>query len=182
MKRFAAPADLLAEIGQPLGTSGWHRVDQSMIDAFAELSGDHQWIHRAGPQADGGPYGAPIAHGFLTLSLLFPMLDEVFQVGGVDLVLNKGLDRLRLTSPVPAGARVRAKALLVAARARPRDFTEVTLGVTVEIEGQTRPAYTVDSLILYRASGSRPVAVTVEGRACREGSRSPRLRARRPPV
>jgi acyl dehydratase len=150
MRGFTTPADLLPEVGKPLGTSGWHRVDQAMIDAFAELSGDHQWIHREGPRTGEGPYGGPIAHGFLTLSLLIPMLDEVFQVGGVDLVLNKGLDRLRLVSPVPAGARVRAKAVLVAARARPRDYTEVTLGVTVEIEGQTRPAYTVNSLILYR--------------------------------
>jgi acyl dehydratase len=82
------------------------------------------------------------------------MLAEVFQVDGVDLTLNKGLDRLRFTSPVPAGARVRATAVLASARRRPRGYSEVTVNVTVEIDGHTRPAYTVDSVILYRTSRS----------------------------
>lgn len=152
MRRFATPQALLPEVGNTLGTSAWHQVDQQMIDRFAALGGDHQWIHRVGPRADQGPYGRPIAHGFLTLSLLNTMLDEVFQVGGVDLTLNKGLDRLRFISPVPAEARVRATAVLTCFRPRPRGYSEATLHVTVEIEGHHRPAYTVDISVLYWAS------------------------------
>jgi acyl dehydratase len=76
-----------------LGTSAWHQIDQRMIDGFAALSGDHQWIHQDGLPASQGPFEGPISHGFLTLSLLFPMLAEVFQVDGVEFTLNKGLDR-----------------------------------------------------------------------------------------
>lgn len=152
MRRFATPEALLSEVGNTLGTSEWHQIDQRMIDRFAALGGDHQWIHRVGPRAEQGPYGCPIAHGFLTLSLLTSMLDEIFQVDGVDLTLNKGLDRLRFTSPVPAQARVRATAVLASFRPRPRGYSEATVHVTAGIEGQTRPAYTVDISLLYRAS------------------------------
>ncbi len=152
MRRFATPNALLPEVGNALGTSAWHQIDQRMIDGFATLSGDHQWIHQVGPRADQGPFAGPIAHGFLTLSLLISMLAEVFQVDGVELTLNKGLDRLRFTSPVPAGARVRAKAVLTSVRQRPRGYSEVTVNVTVEIEGHPRPAYTADSIVLYRTS------------------------------
>ncbi|MGH3792711.1 MAG: MaoC family dehydratase [Pseudonocardiaceae bacterium] len=150
MRKFATPQALLPEVGNTLGTSAWHQIDQQMIDRFAALGGDHQWIHRVGPQADRGPYGRPIAHGFLTLSLLNTMLDEVFQIGGVELTLNKGLDRLRFISPVPAEARIRATAVLTCFRPRPRGYSEATLHVTVEIEGHHRPAYTVDISVLYR--------------------------------
>jgi acyl dehydratase len=150
MRRFATPNALLPEVGNTLGTSAWHQIDQRMIDGFAALSGDHQWIHQAGPPADQGPFAGPIAHGFLTLSLLISMLEEVFQVDGVELTLNKGIDRLRFTSPVPAGARVRAKAVLTSVRQRPRGYSEITVNVTIEIEGHPRPAYIADSTILYR--------------------------------
>ena len=152
MRRFATPNALFSEIGNVLGTSAWHQIDQSMIDSFAALSGDHQWIHQEGSLADRGPFTGPIAHGFLMLSLLFPMLEEVFQVDGVEFILNKGLDRLRFTSPVPAGARIRAKVVLASVRHRPRGYSEVSVNVTVEIEGYPRPAYTADSIILYQSS------------------------------
>jgi acyl dehydratase len=156
MRRFATPDALLREVGHVLGTSAWHQIDQRMIDGFAALSGDHQWIHQVGLRADQGPFTGPIAHGFLTLSLLFPMLEEVFTVDGVELTLNKGLDRLRFISPVPAGARIRATAVLTSVRRRPRGYSEVTVNVTVEIEKYSRPAYTADSIILYRTSVGGP--------------------------
>jgi acyl dehydratase len=154
MRRFPTPEALLPEVGHTLGTSDWHQIDQGMIDGFAALSGDHQWIHQVGPRADRGPYAGPIAHGFLTLSLLIPMIEEVFQVDGIDLTLNRGLDRLRFTSPVPVGAQVRATVSLTSVRPRPRGYSEVTVNVTVEIKGHTRPAYSVDSVILYRTSSA----------------------------
>jgi acyl dehydratase len=154
MRRFPTPDALLPEVGNALGTSDWHEIDQRMIDGFAALSGDHQWIHQVGSRADRGPYAGPIAHGFLTLSLLIPMLEEVFQVDGVDLTLNKGVDRLRFTSPVPVGAQVRAAAVLTSVRPRPRGYIEVTVNVTVEIKGHARPAYTADSVILYWTSSA----------------------------
>jgi acyl dehydratase len=150
MRKFLTPDALRSEVGTALGASKWHQITQQMIDSFADISGDHQWIHQAGPRADQGPYQGPIVHGFLTLSLLIPMLNEIFQVDGVDFTLNKGLDRLRFTSPVPVGARVRATAILTSFRPRPRGFSEATVNVTIEIEGHSRPAYTADSVILYR--------------------------------
>lgn len=152
MRRFATPSALLPEVGNTLGSSAWRQIDQRMIDSFAALSGDHQWIHQDGQQARQGPFTGPIAHGFLTLSLLFPMLEEVLQIHGVEFTLNKGLDRLRFTSPVPAGARVRAQAVLTSVRRRPHGYSEITVNVTVEIEGHSRPAYTADSIILYRSA------------------------------
>ena len=148
---FAGPADLHDAVGETLGTSSWLTVAQSTVDGFADVTGDHQWIHRAGPAADAGPFGGPVAHGFLTLSLLIPMLDEILRVEGVSSVVNKGVDRLRFTSPVPAGGRVRATAVLASAKPRPRGYTEVVLSVVAEVEGKARPAYTVDVLMLYQA-------------------------------
>ncbi|MCG8928056.1 MaoC family dehydratase [Lentzea sp. CC55] len=147
---FSSPAVLLDLAGETLGTSEWHLVAQSTVDGFAQVTHDHQWIHQAGPAADAGPFGGPVAHGFLTLSLLIPMLDGIFRVDGVSAVVNKGVDRLRFTTPVPAGARIRATAVLASARSRPRNFTETVLSVRVDVEGKPRPAYTVDVLMLYQ--------------------------------
>ncbi|WP_434444150.1 MaoC family dehydratase [Lentzea sp. E54] len=165
---FSAPADLLDAVGDTLGTSEWLSVGQSTVDGFADVTRDHQWIHQAGPAADAGPFGGPVAHGFLTLSLLIPMLDEILRVDGVSAVVNKGVDRLRFTTPVPAGGRIRATAALASARARPRGFTEVVLSVTVEVEGKPRPAYTVDVLMLYQSSIQR-TAASDDGRSAAGG-------------
>ncbi|SDP37464.1 MaoC family dehydratase [Lentzea jiangxiensis] len=150
---FTRPAELLEAVGDTLGTSSWHTVNQSAVDGFAEVTGDHQWIHQPGPAADAGPFGGPVVHGFLTLSLLVPMLDQILRVDGASFFVNKGVDRLRFTAPVPVGGRVRARAVLASAKSRPRGFTEAVLSVVVEVEGNTRPAYTVDVLLLYRADG-----------------------------
>ncbi|SDH46684.1 Acyl dehydratase [Lentzea fradiae] len=153
---FASPAALVDAVGEELGTSGWVTVGQSTVDGFAEVTGDHQWIHQAGSAAEDGPFGGPVAHGFLTLSLLIPMLDDIFRVEQASAVINKGVDRLRFTTPVPAGGRVRATATLSSARARVRGFTEVVLSVVAEVEGKARPAYTVDVLMLYQGGEQRP--------------------------
>lgn len=149
VRRFASPDDLADAVGQRLGTSYYQRVDQSRVDRFAELTGDRQWIHTDPQRARSGPFGGPIAHGFLVLSLLTAMLDQVFQVDGTDLVINRGLDRIRFTAPVPVGAYVRAVVDLVEVRPRPRGYTEALLAVELEVEGRREPALRANQRLLY---------------------------------
>jgi acyl dehydratase len=148
---FPTVAALLDQVGQDLGVSEWHPVEQAAITEFAELTGDRQWIHTDPPRARNGLFGGPIAHGMLTLSLLIPLLGEIFRVDGVDLVVNKGLDRVRFAGPVPAGARVRAEAHLTSALARPKGFTEVVLRTRIVVAGRPGPACTANCILLYHS-------------------------------
>jgi len=135
-------AELRARVGQEVGVSGWLAVDQSMIDAFAELTDDHQFIHvdpeRA--RAETG-FGGTIAHGFLTLALL-PAMARTGRpaIAGVRMGLNYGFDRIRFLTPVPAGARLRGRFFLAALEERARGEVTLAWDVTVEIEGAERPA------------------------------------------
>lgn len=151
---FDSPARLLSAVGQHLGESGYREIGQQQIGQFAELTDDRQWIHTDPQRAASGPFGAAVAHGFLTLSLLTAMLAEIVQVRGVDLVVNRGLDRVRFTHPVPAGAKVRLVATLLAATPRPRGFTEAVIGVTCEIDGASGPAYTAQHRLLFHSAES----------------------------
>ena len=148
MITFRTTEALFRQVGQDLGVSEWHRVDQSMIDLFADLTGDRQWIHRT-EHAHQSPFGLPIAHGLLTLALLIPMLGEIFQVEGADMVVNKGLDTVRFIRPVPAGAEIRAAAVLRSAQVRPRDFTEVVVRSRIIVAGRSEPAFRADCVLLY---------------------------------
>jgi acyl dehydratase len=140
---FDRPEDLAGAVGERLGESGWHRIDQDRVTAFADATGDHQWIHVDPARAAASPFGGPVAHGFLTLSLLVPMLDEVVSVRGVGLVVNQGLDRLRFTAPVPVGGTLRLLVDLESVRRyASRGITEVAYGLTAELAGSRRPAYT----------------------------------------
>lgn len=155
MRVFSAPEELCTAVGERLGISDYRQIDQRQIDLFAQLTGDRQWIHTDPIRAADGPFGSTVAHGFYTLALLIVMLDEIFCVQRTDLVLNKGLDRLRFIQPVPVGAKVRAVADLVAAASRPRGFTEATIAVSIEIDGE-RPACTVrQTLLFHRAAPVR---------------------------
>ncbi|HLA64213.1 MAG TPA: MaoC family dehydratase [Rhodothermales bacterium] len=142
--------DTLADfVGKELGVSGWHVVEQARIDAFADVTGDHQWIHvdveRAARES---PYGGPIAHGYLTLSLLPALRAEVGVVPeGVAQTINYGLDRVRFLTPVRAGARVRARITLVSAEPKGTGVLVKTLN-TVEIEGEDKPALLAETLAL----------------------------------
>jgi acyl dehydratase len=149
MRIFASPEELLTAVGQRLGSSAFRSIDQGHIGRFAELTADRQWIHTDPRRAAAGPFGAPVAHGFLTLSLLTAMLAEIVQVRGSDLVLNTGLDRVRFSRPVPAGAAVRLVADLAQARTRPRGFTAAVFAVTCEIDGERGPAYRANQHLLY---------------------------------
>jgi len=144
--------DLKAAAGRHLGHSGWHQITQEQVDGFAEVTGDHQWIHVDVERAKAGPFGGPIAHGYLTLSLLPMLTGEILEVRGVPLVVNAGLDRLRFRTPVPVGARVRAGAELLSAREAPGGFVHTVLRVTVEVEGERRPAATADVVTLFKAA------------------------------
>lgn len=138
---------LIARIGEHLGTGEWVEVGQDRIDAFADATEDHQWIHQAGPRAEAGPFGGPIAHGFLTLSLLSRLVSTLPPVApDAAMAVNYGLDKVRFITPVPAGARLRASVVLA-------DVTPITNGVqvtnavTIEMEGSERPAAYVESLV-----------------------------------
>ncbi|MEZ0493182.1 MaoC family dehydratase [Kineococcus sp. TBRC 1896] len=142
--------ELTALAGTGIGPSSWLLVDQERIDRFAVATGDDQWIHTDPERAKDGPFGGTIAHGFLTLSLLIPLWSEVFDVEGVSTKVNYGMDRVRFTAPVPAGARVRFSGTF-------KEVTEVKGGVqlavsgVIEIEGQERPAVVVDFLTRFYA-------------------------------
>jgi acyl dehydratase len=133
--RCFVSADRLVEAaGEQLGVSAWRRVDQSVIDAFADVTGDHQWIHRAGRQSGSNPFGGPVAHGFLLLAMLPAMIAETFRVDSAELTINRGLDRARFRAPVRAGARVRVTTTLRSARLRPHGFCEAVIHCGAEAD------------------------------------------------
>ena len=139
--------ELKTLVGQELGTSDWHVVSQEQIDKFAEVTGDNQWIHVDAERARReSPYGAPIAHGFLTMSLLSGLIKEAVEIrGDYKMKINYGFDRLRFTGGVPAGSRVRAKYVLSSVK-DVEGGVEIAWGVTVEVEGQTKPALVAEWL------------------------------------
>jgi acyl dehydratase len=131
----------LAEVapGSHLGVSEWVEVDQGMIDTFAEATGDHQWIHVDPERAAQGPFGRTIAHGFLTLSLLPRLVQQVYRVEGVRMAVNYGLDKVRFIAPVPVGSRVRVSSDVLGV-AEAGGGLRVRLASTVELEGSDKPA------------------------------------------
>jgi acyl dehydratase len=141
--------DLAALAGHTIGVSAWRAMSQPMVDAFAEVTGDRQWIHTDPRRAADGPFGGPVVHGLLTLSAVPPMIMEVLCVEDADVVVNKGFDRIRLARPVPVGAHVRGVVRVRYARSRPRGYHEIGLSVTVEVEGLSMAALTADAVLLY---------------------------------
>jgi acyl dehydratase len=133
-----------------LGTSSWVTIEQKQVDQFADATGDHQWIHVDPAAAAQGPFGGTIAHGYLTLSLLIVLTSEVLQVTDSQMGVNYGIDRIRFTSPVPVGSRVRLHAKLLGGE-RKSNGVLYRIGVEIEIEGQERPALVGE--VLYLAYG-----------------------------
>ena len=145
MRVFNGVDELRGAVGQTIGESGWFTVDQSRIDGFADATDDHQWIHVDVDKAAKGPFGTTIAHGFLTLSLLPSLLKDVYSIEGTKMGINYGLNRVRFTSPVPVGSKVRG----VVELADVSDVdggVQITTKVTVEIEGSERPALVAEWL------------------------------------
>jgi acyl dehydratase len=147
---LAGMAALTANVGRLLGHSDWMVIDQARIDAFAEATGDHQWIHvDAERAARESPYGATIAHGFLTLSLLPALGAQAYAVEGVRGRINYGLNRVRFPAPVKAGSRLRGAFRLVGVEPQGAGRHLITVEATVEIEGGERPACIAEMLALY---------------------------------
>ncbi len=139
MRRFARLAELQALVGQEIGVSDWVVVDQDRIDAFAHATGDHQWIHVDAERAAGGPFGATVAHGFLTLSLLPLLFETGFAIDDVKMGLNYGLNRVRFPTPVRAGSRVRGHFKLLSFEPLPGG-AQLVVEATIELEGAAKPA------------------------------------------
>jgi acyl dehydratase len=143
--RYLQLFDLQALVGQPLGSSDWLTVDQARIDAFAAATGDHQWIHTASEQAANGPFGGPIAHGFLTLSLLPVLMQAAYRLENARMTINYGLNRVRFPAVLPAGSQVRGHATLTAYE--PLDGgAQITVTVSVEREGQSKPVCVAEAV------------------------------------
>ena len=152
MLKVEKPSDLLQHVGETLGPSEWLTVTQEMIDKFADATGDHQWIHvdveRAKKEMPGGK---TIAHGYLTLSLLPRLAPTLMQVEKRRRGLNYGSNRVRFTAPVPAGARIRLKQRLVKVEPVEDNGFRITSEMTMEVEGNTRPAMVAETLgIVYQ--------------------------------
>lgn len=140
-------AQLAARAGSEIGVSEWMLIDQARIDAFADVTDDHMFLHVDPARAAATPFGTTIAHGFLTLSLLSQMAYQVCpRLAGAKFGVNYGCDRLRFVAPVKCGARVRGRFLLRKVEDQPGNRVQVRYDVTVEIEGEAKPALTIEWL------------------------------------
>lgn len=144
-RHFAKLADLQALVGQELAVSDWMAIDQSRIDAFAQATGDHQWIHTDPVRAAGGPFGATVAHGFLTLSLIPLLAQQALAIDDVRMGVNYGLNRVRFTAPVRVGSRLRGRFKLLAYEAL-EGGAQLAMEALIEIEGGSKPACVAEAL------------------------------------
>lgn len=149
---FEKPEELKDAVGRHLGYSDWLTIEQDRIDLFADATGDHQWIHVDPERARSGPFGACIAHGYLTLSLVNLFLPQIVEVRGIRMGVNYGCDKVRFPAPVKVGSRIRGGAELVAAEEVKGGGVQATIRVTVEIEGGDKPACVVDTISRYYAA------------------------------
>lgn len=136
-----------AAIGTHIGYSEWMEITQERVDAFADATGDHQWIHVDPVRAADGPYGTTIAHGYLTLSLLPVLGAEVLDIRGFSMMINYGLEKVRFPAAVPVGSRIRAGIELTSLQRKPSGV-QLHSVVTVEIEGGDRPALVAETVRL----------------------------------
>lgn len=145
---FESPQALLGAVGQELGISEWHTVTQEQINLFADATGDHQWIHVDVEKAKAGPFGTPIAHGYLTMSLASLFLPQIVLVHGLSMGLNYGVDKVRFPSPVPVGSRLRGKGTIISA-IEVTGGVQAVIRVTIEREGSEKPCAIVDTVSRY---------------------------------
>jgi acyl dehydratase len=147
MKTFETLADLAACVGQDVAVSDWIAITQEQVNQFAEATGDHQWIHVDVERAKAGPFGAPIAHGFLTLSLLPVFFASAFEVRQSAMGVNYGLNKVRFMSPVPVGSRLRAHMKLLSSDPIDGNGVQMVWQVSVEREGADKPVCVAESLV-----------------------------------
>lgn len=143
-----AYADIAGLVGQELGVSDWVEITQERVNLFAEATGDHQWIHVDVERAKAGPFGGTIVHGYLTMSLVNYFLPQLIEVRGFAHAVNVGADRLRFLSPVKVGSRIRGAGEIVSVE-EVKGAIQSVVRVTVEIEGQDRPACVLDTISRY---------------------------------
>lgn len=145
---FSGLDEFEAAAGSELGPTDWLVIDQDRIDLFAEATGDRQWIHVDPERAADGPFGATIAHGLLTLSLLPNFMQQLYRVDGVTMAINYGLNKVRFITPVPVGSKVRARSVIEKVD-RLDAAVQGTMVTTVEIDGADKPAAVIESIIRY---------------------------------
>jgi acyl dehydratase len=143
--------ELRSKAGQDLGRSEWMVVSQDRINAFADATGDHQWIHVDPERAAQGPFGGTIAHGYLTLALLIPMWHDVLDVQGVRMSVNYGLNRVRFPAPVPAGSKIRLAAFLAEVTDVSDDCVQAVADLTVECDRAGKPVCAAQAVYRFYA-------------------------------
>lgn len=151
-KIFDNPRDLIGQEGTQLGPTDWLTIDQDRVNGFAEVTGDHQWIHVDVERAKAGPFGGTIAHGYLTMSLVNFFLPDLIEVRGFTHAVNVGADRLRFLAPVKVGSRICGVGEIVSVE-EVKGAIQSVVRVTVEIEGSDKPACVVDTISRYFPEG-----------------------------
>ncbi len=146
MKTLQSLSELPALVGQEVAVSDWITITQEQVNLFAQATGDHQWIHVDVEKARAGPFGGPIAHGFLTLSLIPKFFETTMEIRNTRMGVNYGLNKVRFTAPVPVGSRLRARMKLLACEPVENDGVQVTWLVTIEREGGDKPVCIAESV------------------------------------
>ena len=147
MRVFSSLDDIESAVGDDLGHSDWLEITQERIDAFADATGDHQWIHVDPERAARGPFGGTVAHGYLTLSLIPFLAGQIFAFDAPGARINYGTDKVRFPSPVPVGSRIRAHAVIDHLTDLPQG-KQLVIRYTIEIEGQNKPGCVADAVVL----------------------------------
>ena len=145
MQHYETLASLQARVGHDIGASDWVAIEQARIDLFAQATGDHQWIHTDPVRAAAGPFGATVAHGYLTLSLVPLLFESGFAIDDVKMGVNYGLNRVRFMSPVRVGGRVRGQFKLLGYEPL-EGGAQLTVQVTIELEGSPKPACVAETV------------------------------------
>jgi len=143
-----APGDLMGQEGLKIGPSDWMDMTQERVNTFAEATGDHQWIHVDVERSKKGPFGAPIAHGYLTLSLAAKLMPEILEIKNMKMGINYGTEKVRFLNPVKVGSRIRGHGEFLEIKEVTGGY-QSTLRVTIEIEGEEKPACVVDTISRY---------------------------------
>jgi acyl dehydratase len=143
--RYSSVNELRDAVGGEIGVSDWVEISQDRIDQFAEATGDHQWIHTDPERAKAGPFGGTIAHGFLTLSLIAGLTEDILQVDGAKMGVNYGLNKVRFPAPAPSGSRLRASVKLLSVE-DVAGGVQIVSQVTVEREGGDKPVCVAESV------------------------------------
>lgn len=143
--------EIKALAGTDLGRTDWLEITQDRVNTFADATGDHQWIHTDPERAATGPFGAAIAHGYLTLSLIIPLFGDLLDIAGTSMSINYGLDKVRFPSPVKVGAKVRLHGVVESVEEVRGNGVEMRLAFTVEIEGSDKPACAAQAIYRHYA-------------------------------